>query len=106
MPRTMKHQAALLLRRLGLDKSHISSGDGLADCLSVGGIVLLPLDVRLDVAAASGGPYAQAPAIAGTSDAMWRRPLCRSGTAVPSQRRQVHTAASVYDEVNALHLKH
>ena len=49
VPRAMKHQAALLLRRLALDKPHSGSGDGLADRLSVGGIVLLPLDGGLDL---------------------------------------------------------
>jgi hypothetical protein len=43
----MQHQAALLLGRLGLDEPHVGPGDRLADGLGVGGIVLLPLDVRL-----------------------------------------------------------
>ena len=47
MLRAMKHQAALLLRRLGLDKPHIGSGETLQIASSVGGIVLLPLDVTL-----------------------------------------------------------
>jgi hypothetical protein len=49
MARTMEHQATLLLHRLGLDEPHIGPGDGLADRLRVGGIVLLSLDIRLDV---------------------------------------------------------
>src|SRR6266404_2783134 len=49
MARPMEHQAALLLRRLGLDEPHVCSGDRLADSLGVGSIVLLPLDVRLHV---------------------------------------------------------
>jgi len=49
MARAMEHQAALLLGRLGLDEPHGCPGDRFADGLSVGHIVLLPLDVRLDV---------------------------------------------------------
>ncbi len=49
MPRAMQQQTTLLLRRLGLDKPHVGSANGFADRLSVGGIVLLPLDVGLDV---------------------------------------------------------
>jgi len=45
----MEHQAALLLGRLGLHEPHVSPGDRFADCLGVGGIVLLPLDVRLHI---------------------------------------------------------
>jgi hypothetical protein len=45
MARTMEHQAALLLGRLGLHKPHVRPGDRFADCLGVGSIVLLPLDV-------------------------------------------------------------
>jgi hypothetical protein len=45
----MEHQATLLLGRLGLDKAHVRPGDRFADCLRVGGIVLLPLDVRLHI---------------------------------------------------------
>jgi hypothetical protein len=45
----LKYQATLLLRRLGLDKSHVGSGDGLADRFSIGGIILLSLDVGPDI---------------------------------------------------------
>jgi len=45
MAGTMENQAALLLGRLGLDEPHVCSGDRLADGLSVGSIVLLPLDI-------------------------------------------------------------
>src|SRR6266700_1859326 len=45
----MQHQTALLLGRLGLDKSHVCPGHRFADCLGVGGIVLLPLHIRLHV---------------------------------------------------------
>src|SRR5260370_26748475 len=49
MARAMQHQAALLLGGLGRHEPHVGSGDRLADRLGVGGIVLLPLDVGLDV---------------------------------------------------------
>jgi hypothetical protein len=45
----MEHQAALLLGRLRRDEPHVCSRDRFADCLRVGRIVLLPLDVRLYV---------------------------------------------------------
>src|SRR2546430_1109800 len=43
------HQAALLLRCLGRYEPHVCPGDRLADGLSVGGIVLVSLDVALHV---------------------------------------------------------
>src|SRR5712675_3202650 len=49
MPCAVKHQAALLLRRLGGHKPHVGSGDSLTDGLGISGVILLPLDVRLDV---------------------------------------------------------
>ena len=49
MTRAVEHQAALLLRRLGLDKPHVGPGDSLADRLGVSRIVLLPFDVGLHV---------------------------------------------------------
>src|SRR4051812_31315305 len=45
----MLHQPALLLSRFELNKAHGRSPDRLADCLSIGGIVLVALDVRLHV---------------------------------------------------------
>src|SRR5207245_3772374 len=45
----MQHQTALLLGRLGLDKSHVCPGHRFADCLGISGIVLLPLHIRLHV---------------------------------------------------------
>ena len=45
VPRAMEHQATLLLRRLGLNKTHTRSHDGFADCLCVGSIILLTFDV-------------------------------------------------------------
>jgi hypothetical protein len=45
----MQHQATLLLGRLGLDKPHVGPGDRLTDGLGIGGIILLPLDVRLHI---------------------------------------------------------
>src|SRR5689334_22334923 len=49
MPGAMKRQATLLLRCLGLHEPHVRPANGLADCLCVGGIVLLPLHVRLHI---------------------------------------------------------
>src|SRR5271169_1162520 len=46
---SMKYHAALLLGRLGRHKPHVSPGDGFTDGLGIGGIVLVPLDVRLHV---------------------------------------------------------
>jgi len=47
--RAVKHQAALLLRRLGRDKPHVGPGDRFANRLCVSRIVLLPFDVGLYV---------------------------------------------------------
>jgi hypothetical protein len=47
LARAMQHQAALLLERLGLDKPRIGPGHRFADGFGIGGIILLPLDVRL-----------------------------------------------------------
>src|SRR5208282_2549556 len=49
MANAVEHQAALLLRCLGLHEPHVRPGHRFADCLGVGGIVLLPLDVWLHV---------------------------------------------------------
>jgi hypothetical protein len=43
---TMEHQATLLLRRLDRDEPHCGRGDGFADCLGIGVVVLLPFDAR------------------------------------------------------------
>src|SRR5947209_7426416 len=48
MAGAMEHQAALLLERLGRNEPHVCPGHRLANGLSVGSIILLPLDV---------GPY-------------------------------------------------
>src|SRR6266567_5610145 len=47
--RAMEHQTTLLLGRLGLNVSHVCPGNCFADCLGVGGIVLVSLHVRLDI---------------------------------------------------------
>ena len=61
LARTVEHQAALLLGRLGLDKPHVGPGHRFTDGLGVSCIVLLSLDVRLHIGlAASAAPYAQA----------------------------------------------
>ncbi len=49
MAGAVKHQAALLLRRLGWHEPHVGSGDGFTNCLCVSCIVLLPFDVGLHV---------------------------------------------------------
>ena len=45
----VKHQAALLLRRLGRHEPHVGSGDGFTNCLCVSHVVLLAFDVGLHV---------------------------------------------------------
>jgi hypothetical protein len=45
----VKHQTALLLWRLGRNEAHCRPPHGLADGLSIRGIILLPLDVGLHV---------------------------------------------------------
>src|SRR5882724_12450864 len=47
MPAAMNRQATLLLSCLGLHEPHVRPANGLADCLCVSGIVLLPLHVGL-----------------------------------------------------------
>ena len=49
MPCAVKHQAALLLRRLGGHKPHVGSGDSLTDGLCVSHVILLTLNVGLHV---------------------------------------------------------
>ena len=49
MARAMEHQPALLLGRLGWHEPHIGPCDCFTNCLSVGHIVLLSLDVGLHV---------------------------------------------------------
>jgi hypothetical protein len=49
MPRAMEHQTALLLRCLGRDEPHVCPSYRFADCLGIGRIVLLSLDVGLYV---------------------------------------------------------
>jgi hypothetical protein len=49
MPCAVKHQAALLRRRLGGHKPHVGSGDSLTDGLCVSHVILLTLDVGLHV---------------------------------------------------------
>ena len=45
----MKHQAALLLGRLGRHEPHVGSGDRFANRLCVSHVILLPFDVGLHV---------------------------------------------------------
>jgi hypothetical protein len=49
MPCAVKHQATLLLRRLGWHEAHIGAADGFANSLCVSHVVLLPFDVGLHV---------------------------------------------------------
>src|SRR3954466_7689388 len=49
MTAAVKRQAALLLGGLCRHKTHIGSADRLTDCLSVDGIVLMPLHIGLNV---------------------------------------------------------
>jgi hypothetical protein len=49
MPRSMQHQAALLICCFGWHEAHARPLYCLADRLGVGGVVLLSLDVCLDV---------------------------------------------------------
>src|SRR5450756_2281923 len=49
MTGSVKHQAALLLRRLGWHEPHVGSSDRLANRFCVGHVVLLPFDVGLHV---------------------------------------------------------
>jgi hypothetical protein len=49
MTGAVKHQAALLLRRLGWHEPHVGSGDRLANRFRVSHVVLLSFDVRLNV---------------------------------------------------------
>src|SRR5476649_126650 len=49
MAGAVKHQAALLLRRLRRYETHIGSGDRLADSLCVSHVILLPFDIGLHV---------------------------------------------------------
>src|SRR5450631_1446410 len=49
MTGAVKHQAALLLRRLCWHKPHVGSGDRLTNRFCVSHVVLLPFNVRFDV---------------------------------------------------------
>src|SRR4249920_340539 len=49
MASAVKHQAALLFRRLCQYETHVGSGDRLADRFCVGHVVLLSFDVGLNV---------------------------------------------------------
>src|SRR5262245_7041763 len=49
MPGAMKRQATLLFRCFGFHEPHVRPANGLADCLCIGGIVLLPLHAGLHI---------------------------------------------------------
>ncbi len=80
----MEHQTALLLGRLGLDKSHVCPGDRFADCLGISGVVLLPLHIRLHV-----GRWHQAHGM--TERLEFARPMMRgcAGLDADETRRQL-----------------
>ncbi len=46
---TVQRQAALLLRRFGRDEPHVRPSDRLTDRFGIGGVVLMPLYIRLHV---------------------------------------------------------
>src|SRR5262245_43537637 len=98
MPRAMKHQATLLLRRLSLDKPHVGSGNGLADRLSVSDIILLSLDIGPDIGWRH-QPHPMPKSLQFlTNDALSRRPPSQRGRAGASQRKPAHSAASTSGE--------
>src|SRR6266496_3203162 len=92
----MQHQTALLLGRLGLDKSHVCPGDRFADCLGISGIVLLPLHIRLHV-----GRWHQAHGM--TERLEFARPMMRGCASLDADetRRQLLEESS---DVTALQL--
>jgi hypothetical protein len=49
MASAVKHQAALLFRRLCQYETHIGSGDRLADSLCISHVILLPFDIGLHI---------------------------------------------------------
>ena len=91
----VKHQATLLLRRLGWHEPHIGPGDSFTDGLSVSGVVLLPFNVRLHVGRrASAARYGQVPGARVTNGVTRHRLRCRSGMAATSRRTPGLSGAS------------
>ena len=113
MPCAVKHQATLLLRRLGWYEAHIDSSDGFADCLSVSHVVLLPFDERLHVSRRH-QPHRMSKGL------QLARPMVRRGASLnPNQTRwklleeRQHGAAlqlaaddHLASSINSVHLKH
>jgi hypothetical protein len=76
MWRAMKAQAALLLARLRRHEAHVSPRDCFENRFCVSRIVLLSLEVRLDVQAASSGPRDRASEITYCREADGEEPHC------------------------------
>src|SRR3954452_20908097 len=112
MARAMEHQAALLLRRLGLHKPHVCPGDCFANGLGVSGIILLALDVGPHV-----GRRHQAHLVPERLELA--RPMMRCGASLDAdqagwqlleERQDVATLQLTADDhlpgsINAVHLK-
>src|SRR5712671_74964 len=111
--RAVQHQAALLLRSLGRHEPHGRAPHRLTDCLRVGGIVLMALDVGLHILRwhqtdlmAQLGQLACPMVRRGTglhADQAWRQSL--------EERRNLAAAKLLSDDdllgrVNAVNLKH
>ena len=85
MPRTMQHQATLLLGRFGRHEAHARPLHRLADGLGIGGVILLAFDIGLHVGRRDethGVP--DSPAASVTNNATWRMPRCQPGRAAAS----------------------
>src|SRR5580704_8358220 len=98
MASTVKHQAALLLRRLCWNEPHVGSGDRLADSLCISHVILLPFDIGLHV-----GWRHQPNGMA--ERLKFARPMVRQGASLcqpsmkaDSERTPAQTAASVGGE--------
>src|SRR5882672_10284692 len=79
MTGAVKHQAALLLRRLGWHKPHVGSGDRFANRLCISHVVLLPFDVRSYV-----GWWHQSHGMA--KPLKFARPIVRRGTGLDANQ--------------------
>src|SRR5215831_3031249 len=112
MARAMQNQAALLLRGLGCHEPHIGSRDRFANCLSIGHIVLLSLDVGLHV-----GRWHQPHPV--TNGLQLARPIMRLGARLDANQAWRKLLEKRYDlatlqlpadnhlasSINAMHLK-
>ena len=90
MARTVKHQTALLLDRFGWHEPHTWPRDSFTNRLRIGGVVLLPFDVGLQVSRRYQShevPEARA------TDGARRKLVCQPA----SETKPGQTAASVDD---------